>query len=69
MRNRPGPPRYTPAQQAKQACESVGISEPLSWVDDTDPDLWAIDYDQLVAPLIRAIHELAERIERLERKQ
>lgn len=56
------------AQQAKRACESVGISEPLSWVDDTDPECWAIDYDQLIAPLIRAVQELAARLERLERK-
>ena len=54
------------AQQAREACESVGISEPLSWVDDTDPDLWAIDYDQLVAPLIKAVQELAQRVARLE---
>lgn len=54
------------AQQAREACESVGISEPLSWVDDTDPDLWAIDYDQLIAPLVKAVQELSAQVKELQ---
>lgn len=54
------------AQQAREACFSVGIEEPLSWVDDTDPECWAIDYDQIVAPLIRAVQQLSDKITRLE---
>lgn len=54
------------AQQAREACFSVGIEEPLSWVDDTDPECWAIDYDQLIAPLVKAVQELSAQVKDLQ---
>ncbi len=52
----------------KATLDRIGLPGRDVYTDD-DENGWAIDYDQLVAPLIKAVQELAERVRVLERDE
>ncbi len=59
------------AQEVKAALDELGVEDFGGWVltDPADPgSQQALRYDQFVAPLIRAVQELSERLKRLEQK-
>jgi hypothetical protein len=59
------------AQEVKAVLDELGVEDFGGWVltDIADPDSQqALRYDQFIAPLIRAVQELSERLERLEQK-
>lgn len=58
------------AQELKAACDAAGVDFG-GWIlsDSTDPDsTQAVRYDQLIAPLIKAIQELSAKVSALENK-
>lgn len=72
--NRPGKRTHYGliAQDVKAVLERLGAGDFGGWVldDISDPDSHqSLRYDQFIAPLIRAIQELAERVEELERRK
>lgn len=58
------------AQQVAEVAERLGVDfGGHVLADPSDPDsLQALRYDQFIAPLVRAVQELAERVEGLERR-
>lgn len=58
------------AQQVKAAADALGIDfggyKQRSVKDPGAPEEHSLDYAQLIAPLVRAVQELADRLERLE---
>ncbi len=59
------------AQEVKAVLDELGVEDFGGWVltDPADPDSQqALRYDQFVAPLIRAVQELSERLKRLEQQ-
>lgn len=58
------------AQQVKEALDRSGVGDFAGWVleDQDKPDsAQHLRYDQFIAPLIKAVQELSERLEELER--
>jgi len=53
------------AQDVKATLDRIGLPGRDVYTDD-DENGWAIDYDQLVAPLVKAVQELSDKITRLE---
>lgn len=59
------------AQEVKAVLDELGVEDFGGWIltDPTDPDSQqALRYDQFIAPLIRAVQELSERLRGLEQK-
>jgi hypothetical protein len=73
-RERPGRRRHygLSAQQVRKVLDDLGVEDFAGWVK-TDPDDPASDealrYDQFIAPLIRAVQQLTERVAALEARQ
>ena len=54
------------AQEVKQAMEGLECDDFAGWVYDTDSDTYALRMAEFIAPLIKAVQELAARVEELE---
>lgn len=73
-RERPGRRRHygLSAQQVRKVLDDLGVEDFAGWIK-TDPDDPASDealrYDQFIAPVIRAVQQLAERVVALEARQ
>lgn len=53
------------AQELKEDTQKKGLEASL--VADDDPDSWAVDYNQLVAPLVKAVQELSAQVDGLKK--
>jgi hypothetical protein len=58
------------AQQVKAAADALGVDfggyKQRSMKEPSAPEEHALDYAEIIAPLVRAVQELADRIERFE---
>ena len=59
------------AQEVKQALDASGVEDFAGWVQDdlSDPDsTQSLSYEQFIAPLVKAVQELTNRVKQLEGK-
>jgi hypothetical protein len=54
------------AQQVKAALDELGVSDFAGYIHDRETDVYALRYSEFVGPLIAAVQELTDRLERLE---
>lgn len=56
------------AQQLKEAYQACGVSDFAGFIQDKETDMTGIRYDELIPVLIRAVQELSDRVEYLEKE-
>ena len=54
------------AQEVRQALDGLGHDDFAGYCYDADDDTYALRYSEFIAPLIKAVQELAARVEELE---
>ena len=54
------------AQEVRQALDGLGHDDFAGYCYDADDDTYALRYSEFIAPLIKAVQELAARVEKLE---
>lgn len=54
------------AQQVRAALDELGVADFAGYIHDPEGDVYALRYTEFVGPLVAAVQELAERLERLE---
>lgn len=54
------------AQQVRLALDELGANDFAGYIHDPETDTYALRYSEFIAPLIAAVQELTDRLERLE---
>lgn len=56
------------AQEVKETLASLGIEDFAGWTEDETTTKQGLRYEEFVAPLIKAVHELSDKVDVLERE-
>ena len=54
------------AQQVKQAMDAVGVEDFAGYIYDGETDSYSLRYSEFLSPIVKALQELLQRVERLE---
>ena len=54
------------AQQVKQAMDAVGVDDFAGYIYDEETDSYSLRYSEFLSPIVKALQELLQRVERLE---
>lgn len=54
------------AQQVRKVLDDLGVEDFAGYIHDADADVYALRYNEFIAPLIMAVQELAEQIKELQ---
>jgi hypothetical protein len=54
------------AQQVKEALTAVGIDDFAGYIYDKETDSYSLRYNEFLAPIVKALQEINERLERIE---
>ena len=55
------------AQQVKQAMDAVGVDDFAGYIYDEETDSYSLRYSEFLSPIVKALQELLQRVERLEK--
>ena len=55
------------AQQVKQALDAVGVDDFAGYIYDEATDSYSLRYSEFLSPIVKALQELLQRVERLEK--
>ena len=55
------------AQQVKQALDAVGVDDFAGYIYDEETDSYSLRYSEFLSPIVKALQELLQRVERLEK--
>ena len=55
------------AQQVKQAMDAVGVDDFAGYIYDEATDSYSLRYSEFLSPIVKALQELLQRVERLEK--
>ena len=55
------------AQQVKQAMDAVGVDDFAGYIYDGETDSYSLRYSEFLSPIVKALQELLQRVERLEK--